>query len=46
VSQSSGTLSSGQSVTISVSAQNANSFRTTLTFSPGGHQVAVAVGLG
>jgi RNA polymerase sigma factor (sigma-70 family) len=46
VSPSSGTLSAGQSVTISVSARNANSFRTTLTFSPGGHQVAVAVGLG
>jgi RNA polymerase sigma factor (sigma-70 family) len=46
VSPSSGTLSAGQSATISVSAENANSFKTTLTISPGGHQVSVTVGLG
>jgi hypothetical protein len=46
VSPSSGTLSAGQSTTISVSAVNANSFKTTLTIGPGGHQVTVTVGLG
>jgi hypothetical protein len=29
-----------------VSAENANNFKTTLTISPGGHQVTVTVGLG
>lgn len=46
VSPSSGRLSPGQSATISVSGQNMNNFRTTLTVSPGGHEVAVTVGLG
>jgi RNA polymerase sigma factor (sigma-70 family) len=46
VSPTSGTLSAGQSVSIAVAAKNANNYRTTLTFSPGGHAVAVTVGLG
>src|SRR5205807_413155 len=37
VSPASGALSAGQSVTVSVSARNANNFRTVLTFSPDGH---------
>lgn len=46
VSPSSGTLGPGQSATISVTVQNMNNFRTTLTISPGGHKVTVTVGLG
>ena len=46
VSPSSGTLRAGHSVTVSITSNTASSFRTTLTVSPGGHQVAVAVGFG
>lgn len=46
VSPESGTLSAGQSVTVSVTARNANNFRTTLTFSPGDHTVTVQAGSG
>jgi RNA polymerase sigma factor (sigma-70 family) len=46
VSPSSGTLSAGQSVSVRVWSTSANSYKTTLTANPGGHQVAVTVGLG
>lgn len=46
VSPASGTLAAGQSVSLSVTSHTASSFRTTLTVSPGGHQIAVTVGFG
>jgi DNA-directed RNA polymerase specialized sigma24 family protein len=46
VSPSSGTLQAGQAASVSVSSNTASSFETTLTVSPGGHEVAVKVGLG
>jgi DNA-directed RNA polymerase specialized sigma24 family protein len=46
LSPSSGTLTAGQSVTVSVKATTAANFKATLTVSPGGHPVALTVGLG